>query len=260
MCWRNELLKRVVLRTCSPQFQQRLRQFYLVRQVLRNRDFHELEMLLLQVIIQPGDSVADVGANIGLYTKEFSSLVGPEGRVYAFEPILENYTILETVIRRAHWTNVQPFHVALGSSSETREMVVPDHAGFTGYYWAHFAEPGDTGRRSTVEVMTLDSFWKRKAIPRIDFIKCDVEGGELEVIRGGLDLLSLQRPGWLLEVSRGASRDVFSLLQELGYHGFVYDGALFPTDSYRDQEFSNYFFFHPSSKTWDRILPVIKVL
>ncbi|HXG06322.1 MAG TPA: FkbM family methyltransferase, partial [Nitrososphaera sp.] len=66
-----------------------------------------------------------------------------------------------------------------------------------------------------VEVMTLDSFWKQKIVPRIDFIKCDVEGGELEVIRGGLELLSLQRPGWLLEVSRDTSRGVFSLLKDV---------------------------------------------
>jgi FkbM family methyltransferase len=258
MYWGRELLKKIILRTCSPQLQQQLRRYYLVRQVLKNRNFHEPEMLMLKSVISLGDSVVDIGANIGIYTKELSLLVGPNGYVYAFEPIPETYIILETVIRRARLTNVHSFRAALGSSSGKRKMVIPDFAGFTGYYWAHFAELGDTGRWSTVEVMALDSFQKLKAVHQIDFIKCDVEGGELEVLRGGTEILSSQCPGWLLEVSRETSRDVFSFFLERGYQGFVYDGALFPTANYRDQEFSNYFFFHPKSKVWDRIRGTIR--
>lgn len=202
-------------------------------------------MRALKSLISPGDSVADIGANAGVYTKEFSSLVGPTGHVYSFEPILETFEILESVISKAHLSNVRSFNAALGSQSAENEMVIPDLGGFTGYYWAHFARNGDSGRREKVKVLTLDELWKSKTIERLDFIKCDVEGGELEVIRGALELIRSHLPGWLLEVSRETSDEVFRILKDLGYRAFVYDSRLAETDGYRDKEFSNYFFLHP---------------
>ena len=90
---------------------------------------------------------------------------------------------------------------------------------------------------------------------RLHFIKCDAEGGELDIILGALELIRSDRPGWLLEVSRDNSSELFRLLQELGYRAFVYDGQkLTPTEGYRDKQFSNYFFFHPDSKIWSRAI------
>ena len=201
--------------------------------------------------------MADVGANIGVYTKELSSCVGTRGQVYSFEPILENYEILETVMRKACLSNVRHFHAALGSQLGKYEMAIPDLGGFNIDNWAHFVQPGDSGRRETVEVLSLDELWKRNIIQRLDFIKCDVEGSELEVIRGGLELIHSQCPGWLIEVSRRTSNEVFYLLKDLGYRGFVYGHKLIQTESYRDKEFSNYFFFHTNSKIWKRAQPLL---
>jgi FkbM family methyltransferase len=182
--------------------------------------------------------------------------VGSYGRVYAFEPILENYEILEAVIKKARLCNVDPFHAALGSEMGERMMVIPDLEGFTGFYWAHFADTGESGRQRTVNVLTLDKLKENKKIQRLDFIKCDVEGRELEVIGGGLGLIRSQLPGWLLEVSRRASSGVFSILKNIGYRAFVYNSKLIETENYRDKEYSNYFFFHPSSHIWKRVLPL----
>jgi FkbM family methyltransferase len=196
--------------------------------------------------VSRGNAVADIGANAGVYTKELSSLVGPDGRVYAFEPILDTFEILQCVIQKVPLSNVASFNAALGSQSAECEMVIPN-LGFTGYYWAHLARSGDTGRREKVKVLTLDQLWKSNTIPRLDFIKCDVEGGELEVIRGGLELIRSQLPGWLLEVSRDTSNELFKILKEFGYRAFVYDKSLIETEAYRDKEFSNYFFLHPKT-------------
>jgi len=255
MEWGKEFLKALILKTCSSWLQHKVRRFYLARQVLQNRNYHEAEIGLLKLMIFPGDSVADVGANAGVYTMELSSLVGASGQVFSFEPVSENYDILETVIRRAHLSNVRSFGAALGSTLGQREIAIPDLGAFTGYYWAHFAKTGEPGRREMVDVLTLDELWKQNIIRCLDFIKCDVEGSELEVIRGGLGLIQSQRPGWLLEVSREASGELFCVLKNLGYRVFVYDKKLIPTKSYRDGEFSNYFFFHPESKIWRRVLP-----
>jgi FkbM family methyltransferase len=243
-----EILKKV-LQTCSPQLQQRVRRLYLVRQVLGDRGFREPEMLVLKSLISLGDSVADIGANVGVYTKELSSLVGPLGHVYAFEPVLDNFEILQAVITKGNLSNVLSFKAALGSQPGEYEMVIPDLGGFTGYYWAHLAEAGEAGRREKAKVLTLDGLWKANKIQRLDFIKCDVEGAELEVIKGALRIIASQLPGWLLEVSRETSDEVFRLLNGFGYRAFVYDDRLVEVDGYRDKEFSNYFFLHPKSGT-----------
>jgi len=252
-----EFLKDLVLKTCSRRLQKRLRVFYLTKQVVQHRNFHEAVMEILESIVQKGDSVADIGANIGAYTRELSSLVGPNGFVYAFEPMTENYEILEAVIRKARLSNVSSFRAALGCQLGRSTMVIPDTGGFTGYYLAHFAQSGESGRQETVEVLTLEELWKSKTIQCLHFIKCDVEESELEVIRGGHELIQSQLPGWLLEVSRKTSDEVFYLLRGLGYRAFVYNKRLTPTEGYRDKEFSNYFFFHPNSKIWNRVLPLI---
>lgn len=247
-----EILKTLVLKTCSPQLQRRLRRLFLVRQVLGRRGHREPDMMALNSLVSPGDSVADIGANVGVYTNELSSLVGPTGHVYAFEPILDTFEILQAVISKAHLSNVRLFNVALGSQPAEHEMVIPDLGGFTGYYWAHFAQNGDSGRREKVKVVTLDELCKTNTIGRLNFIKCDVEGGELEVIRGALELVRSQLPGWLLEVSRETSHEVFRMLKGFGYQAFVYDSRLVETDGYRDKEFSNYFFLHPKSRTLNK--------
>jgi FkbM family methyltransferase len=244
-----EILKKLVLKTCSPQLQRTLRASFLVRQVINSRGHREPEMEVLKALISAGDSVADIGANVGVYTKELSSLVSPTGHVYSFEPILETFEILETVISKAHLSNVCSFNAALGSKLAEHEMLIPELGGFTGYYWAHFAQTGESGRREKVKVLTLDELWKTNTIRRLNFIKCDVEGSELEVIRGASDLIRSQFPGWLLEVSRETSNEVFKMFKDLGYQAFVYNNWLVETDDYRDKEYSNYFFLHPKTRS-----------
>lgn len=219
-----------------------------------SHDLHarEPEMPLLKLLIAKGDWVLDIGANVGIYTKELSRIVGPDGKVFSFEPVEENYDILTTVVRKNCLENVLAFRLALGDSVKVCEIVIPNMKGFTGYYWAHVAQPGDEGRREMIDVVTLDELRSRTIVTRLDFIKCDVEGGELQVILGGRKILRDQRPGWLLEVSRETSERVFEAFHELGYRCFVLGKHLFETNHYLDKEFSNYFFFHPDSACWTR--------
>jgi FkbM family methyltransferase len=199
-------------------------------------------MTLIQSLVRSGDYVADVGANVGVYTKELSLAVGPTGKVYSFEPVSENYDILTAFAKKRRLDNVHPFRAALGLHLSEGEIVIPDMKGFTGFYWAHLSRAGEKGRRQPVKVLTLDDLFKRRVVARLDFIKCDVEGGELEVLRGGLALLAACRPAWLIEVSRDTSGEVFRLFHELGYQAHVYSDQLTRVDAYRDKEFSNYFF------------------
>ena len=249
-----DVLKWVVAKTCPPALQQKIRGAYLSRRVLGAHEFHEPEMVVLKSLIGPGEAVVDIGANVGAYTKELSRLVGARGSVFAFEPVAANHQILQTVVRKGRLANVQCFRMALGAKIEQREITIPALGGFTGYYWAHFARPGEGGEK--VDVSTLDTMRRQGNLPAIDFIKCDVEGSELEVLDGAAGLLGMDHPAWLIEVSRETSAKVFAVLTSSGYQAFVYSNGLVPTAAYRDGEFSNYFFFHPASKAWARVASV----
>lgn len=245
-------------KTFSPALLQALRRFYLTRQVASDRGQREPELAIVRRLVCPGDVALDLGANVGVYTTALSSLVGPEGQVCSFEPVSANFEILEGVSRKLRLKNVRLFPAAVGSRAGQTTMVIPERGDFTGYYQAHVGELGDAGRSESVTVHTLDVLWKDGAFPRVDFIKCDIEGSELEALRGGISLIKSLKPAFLIEVSRGASGDVFRLLKGLGYHAFVFSGVLKETEAYRDREFSNYFFFCPESPHWERVLPLIE--
>jgi FkbM family methyltransferase len=251
-----EILKEVIIRTCGADFQHRIRRLHTVRQIIHNRHPREPEMALMKSLVSSGDFVADIGANVGVYTIEVSRAVGPEGRVYSFEPLRENYDILSALVRKAELGNVLLVHAALGSVVAKGEMIIPEAAGFLGYYQAHLAQlGGSSGKRERVDIISLDELHRRGVIQRVDFIKCDVEGGELEVLQGGQTVIGSHKPGWLMEVSKQKSGQVFATLKDLGYRAYVFNGALKETQGYRDKEFSNYFFFHPGSMFWKRVAP-----
>lgn len=226
----------------------RLRRRYLSAQVASGEPVREREIELVRKLVAKGDRAVDIGANVGLYTRELSMAVGPSGQVYAFEPVRGNYDILSNVVQRAGLGNVTLFHAALADRSGSRTMVIPSAAGFVGYYQAHFdSDAPERGRRETVTVRTLDELYVTRELSDISFIKCDVEGAELDVLRGGLRLLAATWPTLLIEVSRNTSADCFKILAELGYTAYVYDGALTRIDGYQDGRFSNYFFLHSRS-------------
>jgi FkbM family methyltransferase len=248
-----EFAKTLIVKTCSPGLQQKIRELHTVYQITRNKHFREPEMEILGRLIPQGAVVADVGANVGVYTHALALAVGAKGKVYSFEPVGHNYAILTALTRRTRLFNVVPINAAVGSKAAETEMLIPDMEGFTGYYWAHVAIPGEAGRRERVRVVRLDDMLRDGVLSGLHFIKCDVEGGELEVLLGAQEILRNHKPGCLIEVSKPTSARVFELFHQNGYRAFVLDGKLVETRHYRDREFSNYFFLHPASKTWERM-------
>ncbi len=252
-------LKGMILAALGHRQREWLRHYFLARQVADGQPIREKEIELIRQLVAAGDHVADIGANVGQFTRELSKLVAAEGRVYSFEPVANNYRILETVISRAKLANVTPFKVALGNSSGDRSMVIPSTEGFTGYYLAHFDEDGgEAGQRQKVTTTTLDELYARQTIAALSFVKCDVEGAELDVLRGGTDLIQALKPSFMIEVSKSTSAACFAFFRELQYRAYVYDGTPHQTDGYRDGEFSNYFFMHPTSQAMTRV-PSLRV-
>ncbi len=168
-------------------------------------------------VLRPGDTVIDVGANIGLMSLAASLKVKPEGRVYAVEPEPETFAILANHVRLNGATTVIPVKAALGSSNGTSLIHTRKAVGRGSATLAGGAEEG--GKSAVVAVDTLDGFHAAHDIGEVRLLKIDVEGWELEVLKGGVGLLSGKHaPIVIIECSSlhplhgGSTTDIFALL------------------------------------------------
>jgi FkbM family methyltransferase len=218
----------------------------------------EPEMSRLRDFVKAGDCVLDIGANVGAYTVRLARLVGAEGVVHAFEPVPETFEILQHVVHALLLRNVVPHSCAVSDRDGTSAMAIPtETAGVKNRYLAHLVSAkGDQRDGVPVETVTLDSL-RQGGIRRVSFIKCDVEGAELSVLRGARGLLEWDRPALLCEICEHGRRfgvepqDAFDFLHALGYRGsFHREGALVPCEVHRD-DVDNYFFV-PSSRDGNR--------
>ncbi len=139
----------------------------------------------------------DIGANIGSISVTLS-LLAPGGRIFAFEPVAENYEFLRKNLEANGIRNVEPFRLALSDQNGRAQFNFTSE--FAG--GAHFSDTSwvDSREKSeSVEMRTLDSWVKEKKIEQIDVIKLDVEGAELRVLRGAEETLKRFRPVLIVE-------------------------------------------------------------
>ena len=157
----------------------------------------EPEFLELADLVQMGDWVLDVGANVGQYTLRLSELVGREGRVIAFEPIVETAEILAAMARRARYRNVTLFNIAVSERAGLLHFRVPSGAaGLPNYFQARVKRDGDRA----IPCFALDEL----PFPhRIALVKVDVEEHEVSVIRGMRNLIARDHPILIIEGHEG---------------------------------------------------------
>jgi len=141
-------------------------------------------------IVEPklGDIVFDIGAYVGDTALWFSKAVGPQGKVYAFEPEPGNFEKLKANLERNNVTNVIPLQLAL--SENEGEMQVAS-AGSS-------STMTQAGTGTLVKVTTIDKFAEANKLPRVDFIKMDVEGHELKVLTGARETIKTFKPSMAL--------------------------------------------------------------
>ena len=180
----------------------------------------------LAELIEPGQTVYDVGANIGFFTILCSRLVGPQGKVYAFEPIPENVVTLRHNIALNKLTNVVVVEQALSASTGTAEMFVSPWSAFHSLNVDGASKRenhGPDGGQITVETVTLDEFVQRDGVSAPDLIKLDVEGAELLVVEGMRETLHTVQPLLLVEV-HDTNREYGEFVDSIDYCVRVIDG------------------------------------
>lgn len=183
------------------------------------------EMYEMSKVLGPGMTVLDVGANAGVVTLLAAALVGPGGRVHAFEPSPRDRSRLTANVDASGLTNVSVHAEALGRETGKAVLRVssaerPGHNTIGG-----FAYTADASTESAeVELTTLDDFASARGLARLDLVKIDVEGSETAVLEGGRRTLERFRPVIITEAYDPSLRqlgtsapELLDLLRTLGY-------------------------------------------
>jgi FkbM family methyltransferase len=167
-------------------------------------------------LIKPGDVVVDAGANIGDWTVPLAKAVGPTGAVYAFEPMPPTYACL-MVNTRDH-ANIHAYPYALTRlNNQIVSINLRENVGSSNIGDAQI----DDLQCFYVHGSRLDSF----GLDRLDFMKVDVEGAEMELLYGASNVIKKFRPRVVCELNRGTlqrfNTEPVEIITFFAYHGYV---------------------------------------
>lgn len=137
--------------------------------------------------IKEGDVVVDIGANIGYYALQEARLVGDSGKVYAIEPVPENAELLKRNIELNNCSNIEVFQLAVGAANKSDYIYVTNYRNT-----AAMIKTQSSIDKVPVQVTTLDKFLQGRRAP--DLIRMDVEGYEVEIVKGMTKLLGSNKP------------------------------------------------------------------
>lgn len=175
----------------------------------------------LRRTVRTGDVVYDVGANIGYFTLAAARLVGPSGRVVAFEPVPWCAEAVARNIELNELAQAEIHAVAVGERSGRARLLVVEEAS-----WSHLESTGrhaDTREEIDVDVVSVDELVAAGTVPPPAVLKVDTEGAELQVIAGMRETIARHRPRIICEL-HDTNRRFAALMDELGYRATNLDG------------------------------------
>jgi FkbM family methyltransferase len=173
----------------------------------------------LDQFVNQGDWVIDIGANIGHYTGRLSELVGPEGRVIAFEPVPISFWHLSLNCRLFSYQNITLINAAASGHVALLNMSIPRFSsGLDNYYEAHVSET-KVPHNISVLGLPIDNL---DLSGKVSLIKIDAEGHEPSVFSGMWNLIERDRP---FVITERVDEDSRKRLNDMGYTEEVYDGS-----------------------------------
>jgi len=214
------------------------------------------ETHLVRTLLKKGDVFIDVGAHIGWYALNAAQVVGSKGKVYAFEPNISVFEVLKRNKSLNHFQNLFPESIALSNKTGKREFWLGDDMGgsFVKKNTERLTIDGRKVTKTNVQTISLDKFCEINNIQNIKMIKIDVEGAELDVLKGSYNILKKQSPYLLIEVieecliaNNTSKKELFLYLQKLGYIPYEFTGQeLIKIDSsYKGSAFNIFFSKNP---------------
>lgn len=185
-----------------------------------NNTWEPFTSKIIKEYIKKGDTVLDIGANIGYFTLIFSKLVGPSGNIYAFEPEPTNFSLLKNNLIINNITNVTLEQKAVSDQTKKTKLFLNKYN-----MGAHSLQDFSM-QKSFVEVesIKLDDYTKIEN-SKVDFIKLDIEGAECNAIQGMNALLNKNENLTILtefspSLLKGFGRDPIGFLNILTNYGF----------------------------------------
>lgn len=184
----------------------------------------ELDVLnSLKRLIKPGMTAIDIGANIGCHTLPLAKFVGTAGKVVAFEPMTWARNKLIRNISLNNFNNIIVENLALSDRRDTKILRFKSNWPIDG----KFQE--DANIKQKIQFETLDNYIVNNGIKNIGLVKIDVDGSELKVIRGGINLLKTYKPPIVTEIGHTLRRygdnveEMINFLLSLDYNFYSVD-------------------------------------
>lgn len=193
-------------------------------EIMNFQVYEKVDSEMILNLIEPGFNVLDIGANIGWYSLNIAKLYS-NTNVWSFEPIPTTFASLKRNIEINEVENIRLYDFGFSNEEKNLKFYLQPEASVSA------SATNITESKNIIEVVChvkrLDDFIKETDL-KIDFIKCDVEGGELFVYQGGIESIKRDRPIIFTEMLRKWSakfnyhpNDIINLLVGIGYRCFT---------------------------------------
>ena len=187
-----------------------------------------LEQATLAKLLKPGSAFYDIGANIGFYSTIGARIVGASGKVFAFEPFPIAARRCRANAELNGYSHVSVIEAAIGGKEGVAMLELGDNTALH--------RLSELAGSVPVPIITIDAWLARSGAPPPQVVMIDIEGNELDALRGMKDTLARYRPSLMIEVhwlgERFASFYEDELLP-LGYTLSTYDGSPVPSSPER---------------------------
>jgi FkbM family methyltransferase len=200
------------------------------REIYYGGSYEPAVSALLRRLLKPGMVFFDVGANIGEFTALAGHCVGRAGQVHAFEASPRTFSQLVDNVALNRLQNVRLVECAVSSDNGVREFFLSPGiaSGSSSLAPAH----DYSGQSVKVRAVTLDSYVEENGVPSVNVVKLDIEGAELEAVKGASRLLERDRPTLIVEYHPEVARrfgvdlaDLTAALESHRYRLFEIQGA-----------------------------------
>jgi len=201
-------------------------------------------------LVSPGDTVIDLGANLGYYSNLFQQWVGPQGKLYAVEPVIPFNEILQWKLGNKKHVTIFPY--ALGTEEKDITLVIPKNLSYlsTGLPNVYDSEThgnlDEYGFKFNARMKKGSELFQN--IERLDFVKCDIEGYEEYVLPELKDVLVKHKPIIQVETWGPHKKVVEDFLISIGYKQFhLENGKLKSSATGHNDSVVDFIFIHPQN-------------
>lgn len=208
----------------------------------------EKDLSVLKYFIHPGNTVIDIGANFGLYTRFMAELTGAQGKVYSFEPVPDMFQTLQYNVIQMELTQVNVVELAVSDKSGKATIHIPTYEDGSENYYEASLSISENKKGIEIQAIRLDEW--NVSIENIHFIKMDVEGHEPQALAGARKLITTYSPPIMIEINDGfdagsIGEKVRKQLMEWGYSMYYFDNNKIRA-SIGKENGVNYLFLTPS--------------